>query len=254
MPTATPFTALGRGNGFPFCPSKVNVSTYDYWTTFSGVNKNNPTTSDALIQESLALAMKFYWNIYSVNVTTNTQTNSENEEYSVSSAIADATPVERVCGEVGLLSTDTAYDGLPVTSVIARPTSIERLYNGVTTDEDNFVGYGAGRPSGGLTFLDTFAESGFETYASVTIGGYLNEFPPVPESVYNPFTIDYDYAEIDNFYFVCLAAAFHDPSSIIGSASASGLTATSTNTENLQEFQRITTTNAKINSFDFYTY
>ena len=72
MPTATPFTALGRGNGFPFCLTKVDVSTFpsNYkWTTLSGVNADNYTTfSDSALAEkvnsSLVMAMNIYYNLY----------------------------------------------------------------------------------------------------------------------------------------------------------------------------------------------
>ncbi len=36
MPTATSFNALGRGNGFPFCPTSVDVSGFDHWVTLAG--------------------------------------------------------------------------------------------------------------------------------------------------------------------------------------------------------------------------
>ena len=38
MPKADTFTALGRGNGFGFCPKKVDVSEFDNWITLGGVS------------------------------------------------------------------------------------------------------------------------------------------------------------------------------------------------------------------------
>ena len=70
MPTAESFNALGYGNGFMSCLTKVDVSGKNFWTTLSGVNKDSPTTSDALIEESRRLAMLFYWNSYQLNITT----------------------------------------------------------------------------------------------------------------------------------------------------------------------------------------
>ena len=72
MPTATPFTALGVGNGFPACPTKVDISTFPInykWTTLSGVNADNYNTfSDSALVEkansSLVMAMNIYYNLY----------------------------------------------------------------------------------------------------------------------------------------------------------------------------------------------
>jgi len=75
MPTATPFTALGRGNGFPFCANKIEINGLPdstMWTTLSGVNADNYTGfgEAALaekVNESLELAMKLYWNKFKLN-------------------------------------------------------------------------------------------------------------------------------------------------------------------------------------------
>jgi hypothetical protein len=69
MPTATEFTALGAGNGFTSCDYVAQISNYDIFTTLSGVNNINYNSfSDSQIEEkalqSLALAMKLYWNKY----------------------------------------------------------------------------------------------------------------------------------------------------------------------------------------------
>ena len=74
MPTATPFNA-GRGNGFPFCSTNVDISTAsssEMWTTLSGVNSGNYNSFDeeelaAKISQSLVLAMKLYWNKFKLN-------------------------------------------------------------------------------------------------------------------------------------------------------------------------------------------
>lgn len=72
MPTADSFTALGRGNGFPFCLTKRDVTALNdqwHWTTLSGVNADNYTSFSgeslqAKIDQSLAHAMKLYWTRY----------------------------------------------------------------------------------------------------------------------------------------------------------------------------------------------
>jgi len=72
MPTATSFTALGKGNGFPFC---VQRSTDSVLTAFDGHEDTftNPITGAVTIVEkyrvkevTLAEAMNFIWNLYSV--------------------------------------------------------------------------------------------------------------------------------------------------------------------------------------------
>ena len=75
MPTATPFNALGAGNGFPSCVGKIEINGLPdstMWTTLSGVNADNYTGfgEAALaekVNESLELAMKLYWNKFKLN-------------------------------------------------------------------------------------------------------------------------------------------------------------------------------------------
>ena len=61
----------GYGSGFPFCPFKKDISTYDYWTTLSGWSAVDEPVDDAAkaasIAESLRLAMKFHWNAELLN-------------------------------------------------------------------------------------------------------------------------------------------------------------------------------------------
>ncbi len=87
MPTATPFTALGRGNGFPFCLAKIDVtninsigsgllSPYDQgsinWMTLGGVSSGSASQSQ--INLSLRNAMKLFYNLHSVQAGTFTAT------------------------------------------------------------------------------------------------------------------------------------------------------------------------------------
>ena len=76
MPTATPFTALGRGNGFPSCLAKLDVTSEvfsetdgtagaaDHWITLGGVSSG--TASQSQINLSLRNAMKLFYNTYSI--------------------------------------------------------------------------------------------------------------------------------------------------------------------------------------------
>ena len=145
MPTATPFNAIGAGNGFPSCLSKVDVSSYEYV---------NPMT--------LEQAMKFRWNSYSVemsasynpvgdpfngnvsNPTVDDRIDNGTDENPSGYEVGDRDPAKRVCGSVGR-SYETQDDGSPYYSVgvlFFATGSVERLYDGDTTDEDNFIGYG----------------------------------------------------------------------------------------------------------------
>jgi len=64
-PEATPFAALGAGNGFPACLPRLDVDTADYWTTLGGFNKNSAgSPTEFQIAKSKENAMKLFWNLY----------------------------------------------------------------------------------------------------------------------------------------------------------------------------------------------
>ena len=77
MPTATSFAALGRGNGFSFCPRKVDVSSYTNWITLGGVSSGSASTAE--INESLQNAMKLWWNFYSMTGSFSSSTTSSQD-------------------------------------------------------------------------------------------------------------------------------------------------------------------------------
>ena len=160
MPTATSFTALGRGNGFPLCLEKVDVSGYDRWTTLGGVSKESPSPTDAKISTSLVNAMKLYWNLYSVKGTCSVSgsNNVETISASVDEVVADFNavnglkPNERACGP-GVPGTEDSEEDEDLGSLgnlhiakaklsIGIEFEFMRFYDGETTDENNFIGYG----------------------------------------------------------------------------------------------------------------
>lgn len=171
MPTATEFTALGAGNGFPFCLTKVDVSGYDYWTTLSGWSKvSTPADDTASIADSMKNAMALYWNFdgltYNATQTKNAvvagvpySATATITEYSSNGSILEVQPKDRVCGstpiDFGIFDSDTAVDpptGQPkvaarvdFSSVPIFGSQICLMYNGATTSEENFVGYGFGQ-------------------------------------------------------------------------------------------------------------
>ena len=161
MPEATPFTALGNGNGFPFCPEKIDVSSYDRWVTLGGTQKGSSPT-DEEIQLSLKIAMAFFWNLYKIPAAAVAEADAspagtaiaEVTEAEISAFVSGGNvtePEERVCSDAteGYASeVDTVnYGG----SLLVRATAtsqfyceIVRMYDGSTGDESNFVGYGVG--------------------------------------------------------------------------------------------------------------
>lgn len=114
MPTAESFTALGRGNGFPFCAEKVDVTQDGLaeingdryqgepgtggsinWVTLGGVSSGS--ASQAQIDLSLSNAMKLYYNFYSVQAGNLSASSEAEGSYSSSvSTEADNTNAEAI--------------------------------------------------------------------------------------------------------------------------------------------------------------
>jgi len=249
MPIATPFTALGAGNGFASCLSKVDVSSYDYWTTFSGVNKDSPATSDLLIAESIQLGMKLYWNGFSCVAPSRATFSSEREpplpyesssvSYLDVSSHSTAEPMKRVCGKFisasdSQTSSPSGRTNCQLFLAIDAPV---RMYNGDITDEDNFVGigYGMGSP------VNTRGSSSARANTRVTIVGHLDESPSTTG------TYDYAYVEVGGMHFVCEALA---KGNVSETANAANLTASAAATVSVNTH----TSNSSITSIDFYTY
>ena len=142
MPTATPFTALGKGNGFPFCLDKLDVSEYDYWTTLGGYKKTDESdeVTQAQINLSLKNAMKVFWNFYGYTINAESENPYGDDSKTLTLSMEDLSPKERVCAsEPWFRSAETEEDYALYTLVYPEPI---RMYNGETEDEGNFVGYG----------------------------------------------------------------------------------------------------------------
>tara|TARA_R100001015_G_C4606028_1_gene161087 strand:+ start:810 stop:1343 length:534 start_codon:yes stop_codon:yes gene_type:complete len=101
MPTATPFTALGRGNGFPLCVIHGTDSAISAAT-------GSEQAMGILRREELSLTntMKFIWNLYSVGFPDDADGNSYSDSilrYGVSTEIYSDQPIlnplQRVCVE-----------------------------------------------------------------------------------------------------------------------------------------------------------
>ena len=245
MPTATEFTALGAGNGLAKCPQKVDISSYDYWTTFSGVNKNNPTPTPELINESLIFAAKLFWNTHNLSCTAETVLNGSTTSVDeVTFEDADGNPVEpvdRSCNFLGFKSTveNPNRAQLSVNAIL--------MFDGATDDASNFVGYGSG-----------FVETRFTTSGSIvaTSGGnsQLNAEVAIGGYGYTPDNTDNDvfesgYVTFEGAQWFAYVEAKDRPSvNASGSVTLNSLYANCVNSN----FPGSAT--SQINSLDFYTY
>jgi len=179
MPTATSFTALGRGNGFPFCADRVDVSSYDFWVTLGGYAKTSSgDVTQEQINNSRINAMKLFWNVNSLTVASTVGDNTtidrpysstrtfdfENGDYDFLSGFgagaANKEPFKRVCVNGFTAGYDldsravnpggTSQTGIDSGAVIT--VDVEAMYDGAVTDPDNFIGFGM-RP---LIFINTY--------------------------------------------------------------------------------------------------
>ena len=176
MPEAESFTSFGSTSetnpnaalltGLPSLLPKVNINGEGKWTSLSGWSKvSTPVDDDAKAQsitDSLKRAMELFWNLNGftgsihedrppnpiIEETFTLYMDSGDYGYTEWFKIAGGSdsdvnkePEERVC-----------YDGFQAGKldpfgggfdVLGMEVFIVRLYDGVTTNEDNFVGYGS---------------------------------------------------------------------------------------------------------------
>eukprot|EP00918_Siedleckia_nematoides_P084689 GHVU01186095.1.p1 GENE.GHVU01186095.1~~GHVU01186095.1.p1 ORF type:complete len:297 (-),score=18.17 GHVU01186095.1:157-1047(-) len=196
---ADPFTALGLGNGFPFCPQKADVSGETKWVTLGGTQKGSSPTQGE-IDLSLKNAMKLFWSLNGITLDgEETYSRSPANNYSVTveidgSTAVDTTPFtndkdetqiewynleyaddptgfplvdenqepnERACYRSGdiyrlIYNSSEGYTDYGSNLSTTAAFNFVRMYDGVTTNEDNFVGYGAGNiaSGGGTLYAD----------------------------------------------------------------------------------------------------
>jgi len=192
MPVAEPFAALGRGNGFPFCLPKVDVSGYDLYTTWD-----------------LATASKIYWNLNGIigffnlvdvstldNVPISDVRFGDNIEYDESdgtevsntSDYSKMTPIQRVCTRRRTGRKNTGSSGFNDYQISCRleSTAIYRYYDGSTADEDNFVGYGLNvtNPLNPVGFAYGFTVGAFVEFRHtfITTAYKSTDYPPYSPS------------------------------------------------------------------------
>jgi hypothetical protein len=160
MPTATPFIVLGMGDGFSFnqCRSKFNV--------------NDPYGDGQAFTDYVALtlagAMQLYWNLYSVSGSAFYDDGAGGfDDTSVDGSVELSNePSVRVCDtSQSAILEDVGSGGSSTSSLsIQYSSGIYRLYDGDTSDEDNFLGYGVSYVAGARA--GDFITGAEEYYAS----------------------------------------------------------------------------------------
>jgi len=207
MPTATSFTALGEGNGFPDCSVKIDVSSFDYWVTLGGFKQSDggsPTENQ--INDSLINAMNLVWNCYSFSWTA-TSDGGETASFDNDANNEFREPFENVCygNFIGSGLNDEARTTLPngnnvLVAVVnfSSIAKIQRFYNGDSTDEDNFVGYGI-RALGSHVFKG-IANGGFSVNNFSLGSREAYYFGVVDEGRTGLY--DFSYVEVSGIHFV----------------------------------------------------
>jgi hypothetical protein len=156
MPTATPFTALGRGNGFPFCGDKVDMVEEGGLSDWKVMTLKQAMEVFWLSEEwkSTATATVDATTIYSFGATPEVTIASDD-------LVNDIKPHERICKwdkfkreSDGYIITDDPPENVlatarfrfaPLTAFIGdydAKFSLLRLYEGSVDNESNFRGYG----------------------------------------------------------------------------------------------------------------
>ena len=246
MPTADKFVALGVGNGFPSCLYKTDVSNFDHWTTLSGFNKDSGgSPTDQQITESYILAMKLFWNVFEATApsTASTAGNSAGVTSVDTSSSTFDKPEDRVCADSSIVISDFNQGGNTNSLVKLIVTLPRRMYNGATTQEANFIGYGA------YTTVSTSGGAAGRAGSEVLISSTGYDYS-------NTSTRSYDtgYTTVGDMHFVATCSARVSP----GDASdgrtitvdASVPSASATLTTETVTYQA----ESEITELDFYTY
>jgi len=131
MPTATAFTALGAGNGFPSCLTKINV-----------LDRGDGNAYFNYKVLTLSEVMTLYWNTAYVVATASAPADAGGTlSVSLTSSDILAEPYTRVCGAASGIYKNDSDDFSSVYAETSR-LSAYRLYSGDTSNESNFIGYG----------------------------------------------------------------------------------------------------------------
>lgn len=277
MSVTTSFSTKGRRNGLNFCPTKVDVSSYGSWVTLGGFS--DTSTGDPDIEASRIAAMKLFWNAESI-----TGSASDSQTYgdtgdtaSVSSTSVNVgdnnsppdsndktAPKDRVClSQLGGENDDSATDGSAIAQIDLRNQIIlVAMYDGATTDPDNFVGYGID------SLVDTdgiYFSAGDVTEPTFAFVGLVS-FTDTTSSTVNNNKVSVDKVTVSGIHFVCVAECNAPTNGTVGStthlyttsASAIALSASASGTSSFDDgtdsYVDTFSSSASLTSIDFYTY
>ena len=270
MPTATPFTALGRGNGFPFCVTiKRDVSAFFKWTTLGGTQKGS-SPSNSEIQTSLANAVKIFWNTNQLLCSVASSKTSialpsiiyRKEGSSFINPTTDPEePKDRVCER----NSQTAYKNLYVagpnngTITGSINLAIMRMYDGNTSNEGNFVGYGL---TGGFVVTAQAADEEGPNPGDPTSSGFAEVQIKVSSSVTDPsfghesgtFDSDTAYKTFNGFPMAVSVFATATATKAGSSTSFSADASTASGSASYSNSDISGSVSASITGLDLYTY
>lgn len=135
MPIADEFTALGAGNGFPECITKVDMTETEGGTWA-------PPVINAL---TLNQAMNLYWNLYGIVGTASATESAGTATVSDINIPNTDTPIKRVCAGIysGFDDDNAGAPDFPdaLQSIYIGSSFIFAMYDGDTSVESNFLGY-----------------------------------------------------------------------------------------------------------------
>jgi len=252
-------THLGH---FPFCPGKVDVSGFDYWTTLGGTQKGN-TPTDQEIALSLINATKLYWLFFRISAYNDFDSDGAFNDFIDAEGhytdregwkfiFGQPEPIKRVC------KTEDGFGGLGNSVSMTRVTNnsialafqmqttsgnVMRLYDGDTTNESNFVGYGL--KSNPFAARDTTNIIGLNIYSgSSGCAVQLNSYGDTPTIGAGEIS-DEAYVIFNGIHFVCCAWSRNTKSGVSGTANAANLEASWT--RNASEFYE-----TRLSSIQFY--
>lgn len=273
--------------GFPFFPLKVNLlddsggfgtgTPYDYWATLGGYNKTAADSGTAVTPEQIALslrnAVRLFWNLYGVSGSRSTPQGSGTDEANADNNLVEgkAQPVDRICGVENdndglsygaLLEYDPLIDNnrVEISSQLYGPSQVNetflpivRMYNGVTTNEDNFVGYGVSgvKFGGGVNLEDGIGGINYmlndpvdleRAFIAINLASYGNA------PLYNA---EQQYIQFEGIDFLLNISASTTNLEGTTSIDTANLTATVTITGTSDSDGTYTLT---LNSLEFYTY
>lgn len=226
MPTANKFAWILEATA-------KDVSGFASWTTLGGFNKDSTgSPTQAQIDTSLINAAKLYFNFYQLAGTIGGNSVTLNV-----SGVSRAEPQLRA-------KQDYLYKASGGLAFYIQ--TIERFYNGATTNESNFVGYGSKVSTASNAFYLLASES---IYQRVDANVELTCATDKTDIDLSYQQRKVAYAQVLGIHFVCICNAYSQGSAL-GSytVDTANQSASATNSEYGDE------ASASIDNFTFYTY